>query len=181
MTLQEAKSIARHLGLTLRQVRSGAYRVNFRDGNDMTAYYTDNLEDAVKTAVEMARTRDVTHAVDEVVAAERVQGGIANMPLNSKPPGRKWRSRAWPTRNSGGGAYRPLAPVAPALRAAGDPGLLVDRSRRARTHHRGPSELKPSPVQNSGLKTPLAPPQPREANEQMFGAEKQISHEGRSD
>ena len=54
MTLQEAKSIARHLGLTLRQVRSGAYRVNFR-GNETTAYYTDNLEDAVNTAVEMAR------------------------------------------------------------------------------------------------------------------------------
>ena len=47
MTLQEAKSIARHLGLTLRQVRSGAYRVNFRDGNETTAYYTDNLEVAV--------------------------------------------------------------------------------------------------------------------------------------
>jgi hypothetical protein len=28
MTLQEAKSIARHLGLTLRKVRSGDYRVN---------------------------------------------------------------------------------------------------------------------------------------------------------
>jgi hypothetical protein len=36
MTLQEAKSIARHLGLTLRTVRSGDYRVNFRDGNEMT-------------------------------------------------------------------------------------------------------------------------------------------------
>jgi hypothetical protein len=34
MTLQEAKSIARHLGLTLRMVRSGSYRVNFRDGNE---------------------------------------------------------------------------------------------------------------------------------------------------
>jgi hypothetical protein len=54
ITLQEAKSIARHLGLTLRQVRSGAYRVNFRDANEITAYYTDNLEDAVNTAVEMA-------------------------------------------------------------------------------------------------------------------------------
>jgi len=42
MTLQEAKSVARHLGLTLRAVRSGDYRVNFRDGN---------------TAVEMARKR----------------------------------------------------------------------------------------------------------------------------
>jgi hypothetical protein len=57
MTLQEAKSIARHLGLTLRQVRSGDYRVNFRDGSETTAYYTDNLEDAVNTAVEMARKR----------------------------------------------------------------------------------------------------------------------------
>ena len=38
-------------------MRSGAYRVNFRDGNENTAYYTDLLEDAVNTAVEMARTR----------------------------------------------------------------------------------------------------------------------------
>jgi hypothetical protein len=60
MTLQEAKSIARHLGLTLRKVRSGDYRVNFRDGNETTAYYTDNLEDAVNTAVEMARKRGQT-------------------------------------------------------------------------------------------------------------------------
>jgi hypothetical protein len=58
MTLQEAKSIARHLGLTLRKVRSGDYRVNFRDGDETTAYYADNLEDAVNTAVEMARKRD---------------------------------------------------------------------------------------------------------------------------
>src|SRR5262249_59356985 len=53
MTLQQAKSIARHLGLTLRNVRSGDYRVNFRDGNETTAYYTDNLEDAVNTQVEI--------------------------------------------------------------------------------------------------------------------------------
>jgi len=51
MTLGEAKSIARHLGLTLRKVRSGDYRVNFRDGNERTAYYTDSLEGAVNTAV----------------------------------------------------------------------------------------------------------------------------------
>ncbi len=38
MTLQEAKSIARHLGLTLRKVRSGAYWVNFRDGNETTLH-----------------------------------------------------------------------------------------------------------------------------------------------
>ena len=57
MTLQEAKSIARNLGLTLRKVRSGDYRVNFRDKNEMTAYYTDNLEDAVNTVLEKACKR----------------------------------------------------------------------------------------------------------------------------
>jgi len=55
MTIQEAKSIVRHLGLILRKVRSGDYRVNFPDGNESTAYYTKELEDAVNTAVEMAR------------------------------------------------------------------------------------------------------------------------------
>ena len=59
MTLQEAKSIVRHLGLTLRMVRSGDYRVNFRDGDESTVHYTDNLEDAVNTAVEMARKREL--------------------------------------------------------------------------------------------------------------------------
>src|SRR5215472_16404573 len=57
MTLQKAKSIARHLGLTLRQLRSGNYRVNFRDGNETTAYYTDKLEDAFNAVVAMARRR----------------------------------------------------------------------------------------------------------------------------
>ena len=84
MTLQQAKS----LRITLRKVRSGDYRVNFRDGSEMTAYYADNLEDDVKTAVEMARTRDVMQAVDEAVATEPLQGRIADMPLNPKatPP-----------------------------------------------------------------------------------------------
>jgi hypothetical protein len=69
MTLQEAKSIARHLGLTLRKVRSGDYRVNFRDGNQMTAYYTDSLEDAVNTAVEMARKRGGVSCTNVMTAA----------------------------------------------------------------------------------------------------------------
>jgi hypothetical protein len=57
MTFQEAKSIARHLGLTLRKLRSGDYRVNFRDGNETTAYYTDSLGVAVNTGAEMIRKR----------------------------------------------------------------------------------------------------------------------------
>ena len=55
MTLQEAKSIVRHLGLTLRKVRSGDYCVRSREGNEPTPYYTDDLEDAVNAAVRMAR------------------------------------------------------------------------------------------------------------------------------
>ena len=50
ITLQEAKSIARHLGLTLRKARSGHYRVNFRDGDESTACYAVDLEDAVNAA-----------------------------------------------------------------------------------------------------------------------------------
>jgi hypothetical protein len=59
MTLAQVKSIARHLGITLRQLRSGGYRVNFRDGNETTAHYTHSLEDAAREAVEMARTRSL--------------------------------------------------------------------------------------------------------------------------
>ena len=51
ITLQEAKSIARHLGPTLRKVRSGHYRVNFRDGDESTACYAVDLEDAVNSPV----------------------------------------------------------------------------------------------------------------------------------
>ena len=72
MTPGKAKSIARHLGLTLRQLRSGNYRVNFRNGNETTAYYTDNLEDAVNTAVEMARKR----AFSGDCQAARIRGGL---------------------------------------------------------------------------------------------------------
>ena len=37
MTIQKAKLMARGLGLTLREVCSGDYRVNFRDGNESAA------------------------------------------------------------------------------------------------------------------------------------------------
>jgi hypothetical protein len=67
MTLQEAKSIVRHLGLTLRKVRSGDYCVRSREGNEPTPYYTDDLEDAVNTAVRMVRTAGV---MSETTAAQ---------------------------------------------------------------------------------------------------------------
>ena len=61
MTPGKAKSIARHLGLTLRQLRSGNYRVNLPRWKRDHRHYTDNLEDAVNTAVEMARRRALSN------------------------------------------------------------------------------------------------------------------------
>ena len=40
--------------------QSDTYRVNFRDANETTAYYTDKLEDAVNTAIEMAQGPIIT-------------------------------------------------------------------------------------------------------------------------
>jgi hypothetical protein len=45
--------------------------VNFRDGNETTVHYADNLEDAVNTAVEMARKRAFSAAVGPVALATR--------------------------------------------------------------------------------------------------------------
>ena len=66
MTLQEAKSIARHLGCILRKVRSGDYCVKFPAGNNSMAYYTDNLEDAVNVAVAVIRKREMRVARTEL-------------------------------------------------------------------------------------------------------------------
>ena len=88
MTLQQAKSIARHLGLTLRTVCSGDYRVNFRDGNETTAYYTNNLDGAVKTAVEMARERGscTVTALGRLNATDNLDAGRSAPPAGV-PPG----------------------------------------------------------------------------------------------
>src|SRR5262249_39850321 len=100
-TLQKAKSIARHLGLTLRQLRSGSYRVNFRDGNETTAYYTDKLEDAVNAVVAMARKR----AFSSDCQADRARPQ-ANAPLATAP-------------GLNGGENAPSTLVAGWVRAAG--------------------------------------------------------------
>ena len=57
------------------KLRSGDYRVNFRDGNETTAYYTDNLEDAVNTAVEMARKRALEFCLTGFGITTTIQNG----------------------------------------------------------------------------------------------------------
>lgn len=49
MTLKEAQKYVSSLGLTLRH-SFGEYRVNFKGGKEATAYYTNDIKDAVSTA-----------------------------------------------------------------------------------------------------------------------------------
>ena len=57
MTLQTAKNQLRDFGMSV-NVRDGEYRVNFLGGKEETAYYTNDLEDAVDTGRLMFQARN---------------------------------------------------------------------------------------------------------------------------
>jgi hypothetical protein len=61
MTLTEAKAALRPLGLSLRK-RDGEYRVNFTGGAEATAYYTNDIFDAVETGRQMAKRERESNA-----------------------------------------------------------------------------------------------------------------------
>lgn len=52
------KALQQH-GVVLKTTEYGEYRVNFKGGSEDTAYYTDDLDDAVATGLHMAKA---THA-----------------------------------------------------------------------------------------------------------------------
>jgi thioredoxin reductase (NADPH) len=54
MTLAQAKAILTPIGIVLSKT-DGEYRVNFRGGGESTAYYTNDIEDAVATGKSMAK------------------------------------------------------------------------------------------------------------------------------
>lgn len=54
LTLKQAKLTLSLLGLSLRK-RDGEYRVNYLNGLEVTAYYTDDISDAVTTGQHMAQ------------------------------------------------------------------------------------------------------------------------------
>jgi len=63
LTLKEAKeSIPASTTISYRR-NEGEYRVNFRGGKEATAYYTNDLRDAVQTAISMG-TPDWAKDVD---------------------------------------------------------------------------------------------------------------------
>jgi hypothetical protein len=52
-----AKNLLAPHGLTIRSTGGGEYRVNFKGGDEETAYYTNDLKDAVDTGIIMAKQR----------------------------------------------------------------------------------------------------------------------------
>lgn len=64
MTLKNLTEKCRAMGLTCRK-RDGEYRINYKGGSEETAYYTDDMGDALDTAVCMHRAQQ-----------ERIAGGI---------------------------------------------------------------------------------------------------------
>ena len=57
-TVADAKRILRERGISVNK-RDGEYRVNFLGGEEATAYYTDDIEDAIRTGLAMATSRDL--------------------------------------------------------------------------------------------------------------------------
>lgn len=55
-TLARAKAVLRAVGVTINK-RHGEYRVNLLGGREATAYYTDDIQDAVETGLRMADQR----------------------------------------------------------------------------------------------------------------------------
>lgn len=55
MTIKAAKAYLRPLGIVITKTAYGEYRVNFKGGREETAYYTNDLKDAVGTGAAMTK------------------------------------------------------------------------------------------------------------------------------
>ena len=70
LTLAQAKAELRPLGLVLIS-HDGEYRVNFRRGDEESAYYTTDLDDALATGKDMAKRSASEAAEDHLTTAQR--------------------------------------------------------------------------------------------------------------
>ena len=61
-TMAEATAVLREVECTLRKVE-GEYRVNFLGGREATAYYTDDLTDAIFTGRAMVAYQTVSDVI----------------------------------------------------------------------------------------------------------------------
>ena len=54
LTLSHVRTQLRTIGIVIRRTDYGEFRVNYRRGNEPTAYYTNDIEDAFGTGKLMA-------------------------------------------------------------------------------------------------------------------------------
>ena len=65
------KSELKSIGISFRKSDAGDYRVNYRNGVEATAYYTDSLQDALDTGRAMCRKYGEAYAAAQA-------GGMSN-------------------------------------------------------------------------------------------------------
>ena len=58
ITLKDAKELLRAYALTINK-KDDEYRVNYLGGKEETAYYTDDIEDAIATGKMMAERKNI--------------------------------------------------------------------------------------------------------------------------
>lgn len=85
ITLKNAKKELAAYGMVITKRDAGEYRVNFKGGQESTAYYTDDIDDAVNTGVVMSRTRP--SSLDLAVAHRRTRSNPRGR--NARPGDRK--------------------------------------------------------------------------------------------
>jgi hypothetical protein len=69
MTIKEAKLEVSKIGMVLSKTEHGEFRVNFKGGSEATAYYTNDLDDAVGTARAMKKQQPQgSHATAGITA-----------------------------------------------------------------------------------------------------------------
>lgn len=85
LTLAAAKVELRSLGMTINKNQFDEYRVNFSgpEGTEANAYYTNDLDDAVKSGRAMAERRDLMKNIRLCALFEAV---FSNGQTERRPP-----------------------------------------------------------------------------------------------
>jgi hypothetical protein len=85
MTYKQAQRLVRNLGLVLSRSDYNEYVVNFRHGREATAYFTNDLNDALSTAMVMARS----------LTNPRLAAPVSMQPAYYKMNPGKWHAYCW--------------------------------------------------------------------------------------
>lgn len=58
-TLKTAKAILKNHEMTISKNQYGEYRVNFKNGNEDSALYTNEIDDAIASGINMRQRQDI--------------------------------------------------------------------------------------------------------------------------